>query len=59
MTTEILLIKITADEGKVIALESSGEVLGKEVFPAKSQTVEDFMEVDEPESSEDLENLSV
>ncbi|MCL1868631.1 MAG: hypothetical protein FWF72_06800 [Paludibacter sp.] len=45
MTTEILLTKIKADEGKVIALKSTGEVLGEEVYPAQSQTVDDFIEV--------------
>jgi hypothetical protein len=44
-----LITKLEASEGKVIALKSTGAVVGKVVFPAQSQSENDFIEVDEPE----------
>lgn len=41
--------RLTAGEGKAIASKETGLIFGKVVYLAKSQTPDDFIEVDEPE----------
>ena len=44
--------KITADEGKIFALKSTGEVVANQLWLGVNDSADNYVEVDEPEDVE-------
>ena len=50
---EITLIKYQADEGKVFAKKSNGEIVGRIICLGVNDSIDNYEEVDEPLQSTD------
>lgn len=50
--TSVTIVKLEAEEGKVITDKKTGEILGKVVYLAKTAAPGDYTEVDEPVETE-------
>jgi len=46
---------ITADDGKIFALKSTGEVVASQLWLGINDSADNYVEVDEPEPEEETE----
>lgn len=51
--TQVILVKLEADEGKIFAKKETNEVLGSTLILGKNDSADNYIEVDKPISTEE------